>query len=236
MVGDDRTRHCSQCNLNVYNLSSMTALEAEELVSRREGRMCVRFYRRNDGTMLTQNCPVGLKVVMRRVSRVAGIALSAVMSTVPLAAQIQPRTQAQVVEGDTGLDIEVIDVQGAVCAGARVELSKGSSQQTITVTTNDEGVARLAHLHPGTYELTVTFPGFEPHNQTVNINERETLVLKASLDVGATQGEIVEPTVLETHIAEPPPIFLESVPVSEPRSSRAASCRRALSKLIHPWR
>jgi hypothetical protein len=34
----------------------MTRAEAEALVAEKEGRLCVRFYRRPDGTMLTRNC------------------------------------------------------------------------------------------------------------------------------------------------------------------------------------
>src|SRR6185503_6331901 len=44
MVGDERVRHCNQCNLNVYNLSALSSLEAHDLVAKREGRLCVRFY------------------------------------------------------------------------------------------------------------------------------------------------------------------------------------------------
>lgn len=77
MRGDDRVRFCAQCSLNVYNLSGMTRAEAEALVTNTEGRLCVRFYRRADGTLLTENCPVGLRAIKRRVSRVAGAALSA---------------------------------------------------------------------------------------------------------------------------------------------------------------
>ena len=64
----ERIRYCSQCQLNVYNLSAMTRAEAEALVGRTEGRLCVRFYRRADGTILTQNCPVGLRALKRRVA------------------------------------------------------------------------------------------------------------------------------------------------------------------------
>ena len=69
MTGDDRVRHCGQCRLNVYNLSEMTRTEAEALVGGREGRLCVRFYTRADGTMLTRDCPVGLAAVRRRIAR-----------------------------------------------------------------------------------------------------------------------------------------------------------------------
>jgi hypothetical protein len=65
MSGDDRVRFCDQCAKNVYNLSDMSRREAEALVRESEGRLCVRFYRRRDGTMLTDNCPVGLRAARR---------------------------------------------------------------------------------------------------------------------------------------------------------------------------
>ena len=80
MIGNDRTRFCAQCNLNVYNLSGMTRTEAETLIAQSEGRLCVRFYRRRDGSILTENCPVGLRALRRRLSAVARAAASAVLS------------------------------------------------------------------------------------------------------------------------------------------------------------
>jgi hypothetical protein len=80
MVGDERVRFCAQCNLNVYNLSSMKRSEAEALISKTEGRLCVRYFQRRDGTILTNNCPVGLRAIKRRMSRAATATLSAVLS------------------------------------------------------------------------------------------------------------------------------------------------------------
>ena len=80
MIGNERARFCGQCNLNVYNLSSMTRSEAEGLIARSEGRLCVRFYRRADGSILTENCPVGLRAIRRRVSSVSKAVASAVLS------------------------------------------------------------------------------------------------------------------------------------------------------------
>jgi hypothetical protein len=56
MRGDDNVRFCGECRLNVYNLSGMSTRDALSLVARREHRVCVRFYRRPDGTVLTQDC------------------------------------------------------------------------------------------------------------------------------------------------------------------------------------
>jgi hypothetical protein len=60
MSGDDRVRHCADCNKNVYWLSGMTREEASDFLRAQEGETCVRYYRRADGTILTADCPVGL--------------------------------------------------------------------------------------------------------------------------------------------------------------------------------
>lgn len=80
MVGSEKVRFCADCQLNVYNLSGMTKQEAEHLIVRHEGRLCVRFYRRRDGTILTDNCPVGLRALKRRLSRMASAVVSMILS------------------------------------------------------------------------------------------------------------------------------------------------------------
>src|SRR6266571_6756710 len=70
MIGTERVRFCGQCQLNVYNLSSMSRRDAESLIVRTEGRLCVRFYRRKDGSIITQDCPVGLLALKRRAQRI----------------------------------------------------------------------------------------------------------------------------------------------------------------------
>ena len=79
MIGSERVRFCGQCQLNVYNLSEMSKREAEALITKTEGRLCVRYYQRADGTILTNNCPVGLRALKRRVSRVTRATISAVL-------------------------------------------------------------------------------------------------------------------------------------------------------------
>ena len=79
MFGNDRARFCGQCKLNVYNLSAMTREEAELLIGRTEGRLCVRYFRRADGSVMTRDCPVGLRAIRRRMSYVARAVGSAVL-------------------------------------------------------------------------------------------------------------------------------------------------------------
>lgn len=71
MIGSERKRYCGECKLNVYNLSGMTRNEAENLLQNSEGRLCVRFFRRADGTVLTQDCPVGWRAVKVRMTKMA---------------------------------------------------------------------------------------------------------------------------------------------------------------------
>lgn len=59
MNGDDRARFCRTCQKNVFNISMMTRAEAEALIREKEGNLCVRFAQREDGTILTNDCPVG---------------------------------------------------------------------------------------------------------------------------------------------------------------------------------
>ncbi len=72
MNGDGRVRFCSKCEQRVYNLSEMTRKQAEALVRQAEGRLCVRYYRRPDGTVMTKDCPVGLAAFRRRVAVIVG--------------------------------------------------------------------------------------------------------------------------------------------------------------------
>ncbi|MBJ6761877.1 hypothetical protein JGU66_13975 [Myxococcaceae bacterium JPH2] len=55
MQGDERVRHCAACRLDVYNVREMTTPEVEALLQP-GGRVCVRLYRRNDGTVVTGDC------------------------------------------------------------------------------------------------------------------------------------------------------------------------------------
>jgi hypothetical protein len=71
MQGNDRVRFCQLCQLNVYNIAGMSEDDAEDLLRRSEGRLCLRIYQRRDGTILTRNCPVGVAAIYRRMGMAA---------------------------------------------------------------------------------------------------------------------------------------------------------------------
>lgn len=79
---EGRVRHCRSCQKNVYNVSMMSRGEAEELLKRHEGELCVRFARRADGTLITGDCPIGITTKRRRVWTIAVILAALIPSPI----------------------------------------------------------------------------------------------------------------------------------------------------------
>ncbi|NHZ79855.1 hypothetical protein F2P44_11290 [Massilia sp. CCM 8695] len=70
MQGDDRVRHCKDCNKNVFNLSAMPQADAAALLAdNHSGDLCVRFYRRQDGTVISSDCSDSPRAVVRQAWR-----------------------------------------------------------------------------------------------------------------------------------------------------------------------
>ncbi len=91
--GSDRTRFCRQCDKQVWNLSAMSRRDAEAFLYERAGTAtCIRFFRRADGTILNEDCHVGVRKRLRVVSALsigAGlIAASAIAAAAPFIVQM----------------------------------------------------------------------------------------------------------------------------------------------------
>ncbi len=201
MHGDARARFCEQCNLHVYNISELTTREVKTLITKTEGRICGRLYRRADGTVLTKDCPVGLKAIRRRVSRMAGATITAVLSfcfgvlgqsrvqedkvcengeRVRISRQVKTSEQ-QDIAPLTGV---VKDPNGAVVVGVAVELVNMSTQKKFLATTNDEGVFNFPALETGSYKIEVVASGFMPLNfDGLDFQTGETVNLDIMLQV-----------------------------------------------------
>ena len=81
MRGDDRVRYCDRCRLNVYDISAMERHEAVELLGAHEGRVCLRLFRRSDGTIITRDCAEQLRATRRR--GVAAFGCMLALSVIP---------------------------------------------------------------------------------------------------------------------------------------------------------
>jgi Carboxypeptidase regulatory-like domain len=196
MTGDDRMRHCAECNLSVYNLSAMTEREIQQLVARSQGRLCGRLYRRSDGTIITQDCPKGLRVIARRVSRMTAAVLTAVMSVgFAFAGNKQQPAQQQSTQthNEPGVLVTVTDPIGAVVSNADVTLTDHTRKKKKAGRTNNAGQLFLSGLAPGEYALEVQAQGFKVCNKTIPVSQDkiENVTLKLPVD-DVTVGILIE--------------------------------------------
>jgi hypothetical protein len=99
MEGDDKSRYCAECRLHVFDLSAMDLEEAAETIAQHSDGLCVRFFRRHDGTVLTRDCPVGIerKRQTRRVEirrAVCGVAAGASLALCVRTVWLAPKRTA----------------------------------------------------------------------------------------------------------------------------------------------
>ena len=59
MRGDDRVRHCDHCDRKVFNLSRLSAADALSLLETNGYNVCVRLYKRRDGTVIRGDIALG---------------------------------------------------------------------------------------------------------------------------------------------------------------------------------
>ena len=98
MDGDERSRNCGACSKTVYNISDMSAAEAEAFLHKHRTSECMKFYRRKDGTVITDDCPVGLRRIRnawRFVHRTASSVIALFISFAGSASAQQSVSQAQ---------------------------------------------------------------------------------------------------------------------------------------------
>ncbi len=198
MSGTDQVRFCEQCRLNVYNISELSRREAEQLIASTEGGICGRIYRRADGTVITRDCPVGLRAMRRRISKTAAAVFALVGSLSGLVvgqAQSkrfksgfgdQTRTTRKHIESNsssvelTGL---VLEANGAVVVGAKVKLSNGTYDLHQTES-NDEGKFSFSGVAPGRYSVNIESPGFEPFAlKSLKLEKNEAIDIEVTLSV-----------------------------------------------------
>ena len=219
MTGDDRVRFCEHCQLNVYNISALSHSEAEKLIASTEGQLCARMFRRADGTVLTKDCPVGLRALRRRVAKRTAAIFAAIVSLSAVALGQQgsakngktgctpqtkiTRTHATSDPHEKVFSGTVLDPPGAVIPGAKVKLINPNTKETRETSTDDEGRFEFAPVAPGNYSMTIESNGFkilEVTNLKVEINELTNIemILEPTL-----HGEVVgllmaQPRLIDT--------------------------------------
>jgi len=193
MTGDERVRHCQLCQLNVYNISEMTTEEVRKLITESGGRICGRLYRRRDGTVLTKDCPVGLRAYQKRVARFAGATLAAILGLFSISFGQQTdenpvdpskvkivRTPTPVQPGI--LTGQILDNKRIAVAGAEIKLIDENKREFLTKSDN-LGKYQISPMPAGIYILEVKSVGFLPLQlKQIELKENEQNNFDITLD------------------------------------------------------
>jgi ankyrin repeat protein len=209
MIGNDRVRFCSHCNLNVHNFSEMTPKEAMRLIIKLRGRLCVRYYRRPESNV--QHITPRLYQIGRRASRLAAGTFSALLSLSSAAAAAQAASPSRaLLEG--GVEIaalneitrpelsqtpgstivgRILDPQGAAVFGTRLTLTNDQTGMERTAVSNDEGVYQFQFLEAGVYTLRAEQAGFQSSVITgIILDGTNEQIINSTLEVGALMGDV----------------------------------------------
>ncbi len=139
MIGNDQVRFCDHCSLAVRDLSQLTRKRALHLVTSSKGRLCVRYHRRPDGTLVTKSVPQKFYRIGRRASRIAAGAFSATLSLTSAVAQSSPAEQsgtnysisshqdARRVHLGANVLGRITEAHGAFVAGATVSIANAQN-------------------------------------------------------------------------------------------------------------
>lgn len=218
MVGDDRVRYCAKCELSVYNFADMTRDEIAELVARREGRICGRLYRRQDGTVVTKECDPEVRAKYGDLTRWAAMALSAAMSVTMVSAQTKPAPAATVAEQAKNADsssIQLVDTAGASISRAQVILTSKETKERYEGTTGEDGTWSTMEIAPGNYTLRVEVRGFASVKMLVKLPGKIMVKMGPdyeNLEMGVIASE--DGIGLETEAVQLPDVIN---PVPEPK-------------------
>jgi ankyrin repeat protein len=212
MIGNERVRFCEHCHLHVTNISALTRQEAMRLVSRSEGRLCVRFMKSANGSVVTKQLPQALHHISRRVSRIAAGAFTATLSLSSAAAQTRSSGDANLrarpvaaapVESNSATECivggTVTDPNGAVISGASISLQNNRSGEVFVFGTSEDGAFVFAKLAPGEYTLNAEAPTFAKA-QTIEL--ALSTPSKTTLDIRLKVPEVLEEVQISSEQSE----------------------------------
>ncbi|MBL8193468.1 MAG: carboxypeptidase regulatory-like domain-containing protein [Blastocatellia bacterium] len=213
MAGDNQTRYCPECKLNVHNISSLSSIEATKLINSNEKGLCIKLYRRLDGTVLTKDCSIGIKVIKKKITTnmaVASLAILLCLSNVnaqtpvnlPQSPQVSQFPQKEDVDKlDRNNKIEkgkalvigmITDETGAVIPGAEVIFIQEAVDPfnfSHKVTSNENGIYS-SFLPSGKYKVQVNACGFVSAISEVEFKPQEKTNLEITLLVSNDSTEV----------------------------------------------
>jgi hypothetical protein len=224
MTGDAKVRRCGACDLNIYNTAEMTSAEVKSLILQRDGRLCIRIYRRSDGTVMTRDCPVGLRAVKARVGRLVTAAIATLLGffTVSFAQKREwpkaSNASSVMIEQDnkTGsgrISGSIIDPNGAVIPDATVRLFTGNSKDAASKENSDiDGHYDFNGIASGVYKIEVSVKGFKKHVVSdIKLSDNQALELNVNMEPSqdsVTVGIYVEDPMIDLTVTGPSPVII----------------------------
>ena len=215
MDGDDNKRYCEQCEKHVYNLSQMSRVQAEALIASTNGKLCARFERRPDGSIVTTEKSFLLPRFNQKFLRLASATVSAALSLSPTVSakpiknlpvlnfvqDKKEKSETQEKEKIAKIYGTVFDEAKAVIVNATITLFNKESKQSWEIKSSSDGRFEFAGLNTGEYSLTFFSVGFKNLTQNgIGINAGDESRMDVVMEVAVSMGDIV--TIPDAKVAE----------------------------------
>lgn len=197
MIGNNQIRYCPECKLNVYNISSLSSIEATKLINNNENKLCIKLYKRADGTVLTKDCSIGIKVIKKKINTniaVASLAILLCLSNTnaqtpiklpqtPELPQLPQKEDLKIEKGKALVVGMITDETGAVIVGAEIIFTQESVDHfnfSHKVSSSEDGIYS-SFLPPGKYKVQVNACGFVSAISEVEFKPQEKTNLEITL-------------------------------------------------------
>jgi len=230
MIGNDRVRFCSHCELSVHDLSQLNRKQMRRLILKSKGRLCVRYSPLNPRPTVT---PVSvLHKIGRRTSMIAASAFSATLGlSSAMAASNVSRNEFKpthlrtsisatsstnsFVDGGTAAIYGVIfDPAGAVIPSATITIINVENNVVVMTYTDGTGQYRLSGLEPGMYNLKIEAGGFAPSDvPRITLRANDNNRLDQTLSIAQIQETVEVKLEKETTLMGGAMIALPSNPL-----------------------
>lgn len=204
MTGSDEVRFCSHCAKDVHNITAMNRAEAEKLVKRSNGKICVRIEKNPTAKLVTAS-PKPIQIKRSNAFAAGILATSLTLSTITYAQSepIIPKSNSNQTQKDnpsksednqtfSSVSGEIKDASGAVITNVKITL-RDTQTGKIRVTQSDEnGFYEFRNVEAGIYEIEAESNGFiKLVLKDVEILENTKLTKELVLEVGALMGDVV---------------------------------------------
>jgi hypothetical protein len=182
----------------------MTRREAEDLVSRSGGKLCVRYFRHSNGRIVTADYPAKPSPLTASILAGSFSALVSISSTAsaqssnpelkkPQAVISVSKDAAEASAQAGGLSGWITDPNNLFIKEAMITLVSEVTGKKLNTMSDDNGEFTFKSLSNGKYTLSVNSPGFNEFAiQHLDIHQGEEVKAEITMQVGPVICEVIE--------------------------------------------